>query len=211
MQDNSIFQSRYSSALSIPYLSMIFLSLFLLLLHSSSVFAKPTVESSYQFYQISPKSLADISSEIEKKTPIKHAGNKYHASTSWQIKWAYQWQKKSGICYISSSNTTLIVSYIMPEISVNNEKNIQVSSSFSGYYHALLKHEAGHYQSGIKAADAVEDKLLNFSSYSSCEELELAANKEITTIINEHKKLDTAYDIATDHGRTQGVSIRKYL
>lgn len=181
------------------------------LFYTLPIFAAPAINTKFEFYDIKPDSVYDLANEIENNTPIKFGKTRFHARTSWQVKWKYKWRKQQGICYITGNITSLDISYTMPRISLNYDVSGRVNTVFNHYYNALFKHEQGHYDWGLLAANEVEKKLLNFGSSTDCQNLDMNVKHAIEKIIEKYKKRDADYDKVSDHGRSQGVSLKKFI
>jgi len=187
------------------------LFIFLVLLHSSSAVAESEIDTSFEFYDISPRTKYDIKPEIQKNTPIVNKNIKFHGSTLWQVEWRISWKKTNGICYLDYSETKLNVIFRMPRISPSFKASDEVLGVFNKFYEALLKHEIGHMNNGTKALKDINMLLSNFNSYSDCHDLNEDVKNSITKIVGKYKNHDIAYDTQTNHGELQGVSIRDFI
>jgi len=187
------------------------LPIFLVLLYSSPAVAEFEINKSFEFYDISPKTKDDIKPEILKNTPIANENIKFHGSTLWQVEWRISWKKSNGICYLNFSYTKLNVLFKMPRISPNFNASDEVLGVFNKYYKVLLKHENGHMKNGTNALNDINKLLSNFNSYNDCQALNEGVKNAITKIVGKHKNRDIEYDIKTNHGELQGVSIRDFI
>ncbi len=190
---------------------MRFLFLLLFLLYSNSSVADSAINTFFEYYDISPKTKNDIKLEIQKNTPIINKSTKYHGKTSWQIEWDISWKQTNGICYLDASEANLDVLFKMPRISPDFDAKNTVTIAFNRYYRALLKHENGHRDNGIKALTDIKRLLSNFASFSDCKVLNKAVESAITMIVGKYKHQDIAYDLQTKHGKLQGVSIKNFI
>jgi predicted secreted Zn-dependent protease len=82
----------------------------------------------------------------------------------------------------------------------------ELRERWQNYLKSLQKHEDGHSDLGIKAAQEIESVLAGLSPQGSCREMERTANATATDILNSYKKKEEYYDILTIHGMTQGAS-----
>lgn len=184
---------------------------FLIFLYSNSVVANSAISTRFEYYDISPKTKYDIKSELQKRSPILHESTKFHGSTIWQVIWNISWTKSNGICFLDSSEAKLNVLFKMPRISSSFSATNVVITSFNRYYEALLKHENGHMDNGIQALNEINELLLNFNSFSDCQVLNDIVKDSITKVVEKYKRQDESYDRQTEHGKLQGVSIRKFM
>jgi predicted secreted Zn-dependent protease len=184
---------------------------FFLIMVSGILYAEPDVETSFDFYDIFPISRVDIGKEMRKRSPIKRDGETFDAYTDWYVKWNFRWNKKDGMCVIKKVNTSLDVIYRLPRIAKNHPAPPNVQQAFKSYYDALFEHEKNHMKSGLDAAREVEKALLNLDSFENCDQLEASANALGNEIVRKYNELDKEYDRKTEHGKTEGVDINKYL
>lgn len=140
-----------------------------------------------------------------------YGNDKFHGSTSWQVEWSITWKKSSKICYIDTRTLKLNVTFIMPRISPDFSTTDVVIDSFNNYYEALLNHEKGHMDNGIKALKDINLLLENFNSFNDCQVLSKSVESTISKIVEKYKREDIVYDKKTEHGKLQGVSIRKFI
>ncbi len=185
--------------------------IFLVLLYSNSVIANSAINTHFEYYDISPKTKYDIKSELQQRTPIINESIKFHGSTIWQVEWNISWKETNGICYLDSSKAKLNVLFKMPRISSNFSATNAVIDVFNKYYEALLMHEKGHMNNGIKALKDIKVLLSNFNSFSDCQVLNEAVKNAITNVVGKYKRQDIAYDTQTKHGKLQGVSIKNFI
>jgi len=185
--------------------------IFSVFLYSNSASADSSINTLFEYYDISPKTKYDIKPEIQKNTPIINKSIKFHGSTSWLVEWSISWKQTNDICYLDSSEAKLNVLFKMPRISPNFSATHAVIGAFNKYYDALLKHENGHMNNGIKALNDINILLSNFNSFSDCEVLNEAVKNSITIVVGKYKRQDIEYDTQTKHGKLQGVSIKDFI
>jgi predicted secreted Zn-dependent protease len=73
------------------------------------------------------------------------------------------------------------------------------------YYTALIAHENGHRDFGVKAATEIEQALLNLEARENCKRLEQDANAVGYEILNRYIADEKLYDIDTNHGMNDGA------
>lgn len=184
---------------------------FIIFLVSLPTLSEPKIETKFSFYNIYPKTKVDIKRELHERTPIMLNGKKFRGDTQWYVNWRFKWKRKNGSCQIYSVNTDLSVQYTMPKIPNDFPVDSSIRDAFEKYYHALLKHEQGHKNSGLYAARDIEKELLSLGAFKNCQRLEKIANKKGKSIIEKYSKRDNEYDQRTAHGRSEGVNIDLYI
>jgi predicted secreted Zn-dependent protease len=73
------------------------------------------------------------------------------------------------------------------------------------YMAALRLHEDGHRRIAIEAGYEILQAINALPAYSSCSELELAADAVGESILEQYRRQEAVYDQNTGHGATQGV------
>lgn len=184
---------------------------FFILLISSIAYAEPVIDTRFNFYKIYPSSKNDLSKEMHKRSPIRKNGKTFKGNTHWYVKWTFKWKRKNGICSITKVDTSLTVTYTMPQIAKGYEVTQSIRQSFENYYTSLLNHERGHMKSGLFAAREIEKSLLSLGSFKSCQRLDETANALGHKIIKKYNKRDKEYDKKTNHGKTEGVDINNFI
>ena len=187
-----------------------FIVLFILLI-SSSAYTKPVIKTLFSFYDIFPTSKHDLSREIQKRSSVEMDDQIFAAHTLWHVKWEFKWQRKNGLCTITSVKTFLRVIYIMPQIAKDHKASKAIRQSFANYYKSLWAHEKNHMKSGLYAARDIEKELLKLGSYKSYARLDEIANKTVNKIIKKYNKRDEEYDKKTNHGKNEGIDINNFI
>ncbi len=181
------------------------------LLGSNYLLATPIVATQYNYYHIFPKSLGDLKKELNNNSPIKVNNIIYFGQTHWLVKWNFKWRQQSGICTITSVDTTVNAVFTMPAIPREHITGVDVRRAFSNFSEVLMKHENEHFKSGLNAAQEIELRLIENKNFENCKDLEFWANDKAKKIIEKFNKRDLEYDKTTNHGETEGAKIEKFI
>jgi predicted secreted Zn-dependent protease len=181
---------------------LLFLLLFLLPL---TTFAKPELKTRNIYYTVSGNSAEDIWADIRKKSPVKHNGKLHVAYTKWNVNWQFWWLEKAELCEITRVKTIVDVAYTLPRLKQTAAMPDALSSRWQQYHAALLDHEQGHKELGMKAANEIENTISNMEPHTTCKQLEQAANEMGKEIINKYSKIEKDYDRSTNHGLNTGA------
>lgn len=171
--------------------------------------AEPVVNIHYKYYWIYPKNKRDLGNALDKQSPIIFNGKKYRGYTQWQVNWRYRWWETANSCQITSAQTTLTVTYTLPQIAKNHPVDRETQQTFNRYGQALYQHEQNHKNSGLYAAREIEKTLLNLPAFPLCSQLETRANQLGQRVIEKYRQRDREYDRQTDHGRREGVLLER--
>jgi predicted secreted Zn-dependent protease len=181
-----------------------------LILFSSLSHAEPKVIEITNEYIVIAKKPSSLWPALDSASPIKEDGKKFHAHTDTYIDWKYWWTKHSGYCKLNRVETTVKITYILPKLKLST-RNTKVKNIWKKYFPAVVKHEKGHANIAINAAREIEVKLIKMGVYSNCDELSKKANQKAKAILNKYKPQHKAYDVKTEHGKTQGANLDLYI
>lgn len=172
---------------------------------SSAVLAEPETRFNTVYYMVGGNTAEDIWADIMAKTPVLQNGKQHIAYTKWHVNWRFWWLDNGESCDISKVTTKLDVTYTLPRLKKTSTTPEPVITRWEEYYSALFDHEQGHKDLGIKAAIEVENEISNMGPKSSCNQLELDANKIGNNVINKYSRIEKEYDRSTNHGLNSGA------
>ena len=171
---------------------------------ASTALASHTVNIDTKYYAIYGTSAGELRREMNSKSPITQSGKTYDAYTTWYINWRFNWNTNGEQCKITKVTSTVDVKFTFPKWINRNDSNNTLKSEWDSYYKALTRHENGHKQFGVEAAEEIEGKLMQLSS-SSCQALEEKANAVGKQILDKYISLEKKYDEETNHGMNDGA------
>ncbi len=178
---------------------------------SSVALAEPLVSEEYEYYYVNPNTRADILTSLKENSPIREHGKTMYGISNSDVKWNFKWKYNSQICWITSVNTKVTTTYILPKLI---EGGSGIDSFWDNWYPNLLTHEKGHHKLAVDVAEEIEEKIRKMPSYLTCDLLEKNANNIGLKSISKLRRLQKDYDKQTNHGETQGASgagIFRYL
>ena len=169
----------------------------------SVAFAEPLVSEEYKYYYVNPDTRADILTSLRENSPIRQHGKTMYGGSNSDVKWNLKWKHNSQVCWITSVNTKVTTTYILPKLI---EGGRGIDSFWDNWYPNLLTHEKGHHKLAIDMAEEIEEKIRNMPSFLTCDLLEKNANDIGLKSISKLRLLQKDYDKQTNHGETQGAS-----
>jgi predicted secreted Zn-dependent protease len=176
-----------------------------LVLSVSSAHAEITDTLEYEYYDVAANPKQRLATLLNNASPIKEDGKTFHGHTKWHIRWNFTYGKsKSGECKLATTNVTLDAKITLPRLVGDSPEQ---QKQMEKYLIPLKRHELGHYQIAQEAAAAVEQKLASLSGKANCSELEKTANATGKETVNAYNEKSRAYDIETDHGKSQGARV----
>ena len=168
--------------------------------------AEPEVRVEETYYSVSGTTAQQIRSSLNRNTPVQQNGQLFDAHTQWDIRWQFWWNADSnGNCRLTRVSTQVVIRYTLPQLQKPETLPEELLRRWKKYLGALVAHEEGHAAIGIDAARAIEHRLLQMGERSSCDQLEIAANRLAQKILNEYAKIDDQYDADTEYGTREGA------
>ncbi len=165
----------------------------------------PIVDLKTDYYQVNGKTPSEIRDDLDMKTPIREDGLNYDAHTDWFVKWNFWWNKSNGQCAIKKVTTRVDIQYILPKLIISRALPKSLKQQWEVYMKALLHHEDGHKNIGVRAANEIEKEIGNMMARRTCKQLETDANRLGHKIIENFHGLDKEFDRKTDHGVKDGA------
>ncbi len=172
----------------------------LMLLGLSDIQAKPVINIETHYYEVDGKNAQEIRKDMKRKHP-----DAYDAYTAWRVDWRFFWFETAKDCHLTKVKTTVGVKFTLPKLVENNQADKETQQRWARYYQALIEHENGHRDFGIRTAEAIESALLAMGSRQNCIILERDANNLGYGILNQAIADEKQYDIDTQHGMKYGA------
>lgn len=173
-----------------------------------SAHARPAVSVKHSDYSVSGLSSHELKEQMKKVGPGVESKVSGDARTKWKVSWKYGFTQLPGGCRIHNVATSVQVTYIMPRWKNSADGSPELRERWQKYLTALQKHEDGHKDHGVDAAEEIETEIAGLKPMRSCIEVERAANSIANGIIEKYSRKDLYYDILTIHGTTQGAVFR---
>lgn len=131
-------------------------------------------------------------------------GKRYFGLTEWAVDAEYRWVRRPTGCSINSLTVRAAVQTHLPRWGRSATASRELRGAWDRFLHALDWHEHGHRALAEEAAEVIRVRLGALRA-PSCAHLEVQAHREVITVLNEYETYNNAYDVATDHGRSQGA------
>jgi predicted secreted Zn-dependent protease len=164
-------------------------------------------KETFTYYDIRPQSASAIIFELRKHSPVRKNRLVFYGNTEVEFRPLFRWKKIGKLCYVQDFIVNVNTEYTMPRLSEDQSFDQLTRIKFDKFYDALLIHEKGHGELGIKAANDIHHLLENAKPVQGCKVLEKRLKRDINNVIYSYKKQHKAYDTSTNHGGTQGAII----
>ncbi|CAD7848280.1 MAG: hypothetical protein [Olavius algarvensis Delta 4 endosymbiont] len=176
-----------------------------LLITCPTLAAEPVVKEIVRKYRISGQTAQDLRREMNLKGPAGAGGRRFDAYTAWWVKWNYRWWESPSECRITAVATQVRVSYTLPAWDQYDRSSDELKQQWDRYYQALLAHEKGHREFGLRAAREIEQVIWDLGRRGTCAQLEREANAVAQAALDRYILMEEQYDADTAHGAATGA------
>jgi len=167
--------------------------------------AEPVVKEIVRKYRISGQTAQALRQEMDWKGPVGAGGRRFDAYTAWRVQWNYRWWESPAECRLTAVTTRLRVTFTLPEWDQYNRGSNKLKQKWDRYYEALLAHEKGHREFGLRAARDIEQVIWGVGRRRTCAQLEREANAAAQATLDRYIRMERQYDIQTEHGAATGA------
>lgn len=171
-----------------------------LLVFVSVAQAEPEIDVSVAYYDIYGDAANELRSQMSRKGP-----RGFDAYASWYVRWRFDQRPSGNECRIADVSTSVKVEITLPRWVDEADADDALRARWSSYYTALVEHEYGHRDFGIRAAREIEDALGGLEPQSSCQALTRSANRTGKRLLGKIVAEEKAYDRNTNHGMNDGA------
>ena len=155
-------------------------------------------------YRVLGASANALRDQVRQLGPVDRFG-RWAASTRWDLKWSYPYDRVDGGCRPGPVSVELVVTYTLPRWDVAADAPAELVERWDRYVAALTRHEDGHRDIAVDAANAIVGAIEALPAHATCRRLERAADTAARDLVERYRGLQIAYDHSTGHGTTQGA------
>jgi predicted secreted Zn-dependent protease len=155
------------------------------------------------YYEVKGRSRSDIAAALRNGGP-NIRGRQFFGMTEWEVSAGYRPVERANGCSIDALTVEVKITTHLPQWQKTSTASEELSGAWEQFLEALAHHEDGHRALAEEAAEAIRQRLLA-TTESTCAQLDLTAQREMTTVMGEYEARNLAYDAETGHGRTQGA------
>jgi predicted secreted Zn-dependent protease len=172
----------------------------ILLAFMSSACSDAQVEVSTRYYDIRGDQTNELRQQMNRKGP-----RGYDAYAAWYVRWRFDHARSANSCSIADVSASVKVEITLPRWVDEEDADDALRERWQSYYAALVEHENGHRDFGIRAAREIEEALAGLEPQPSCEGLTRIANRTGKSILAGIVAEEKAYDRDTNHGMNDGA------
>ncbi len=163
------------------------------------------VNESFGYYEVTGNSDTELRNQIKQKGPEWDDGQRYDSLTSWSLTCDHHCHVGSDGCGCTCLKVVLNISYYYPKWVHDDKASPELVDKWNKYLQKLTLHENGHRDIAIRTATDLSHALAQIPPLSSCGELDRRVRMLNREYVRKVTELQSAYDISTNHGLTQGA------
>jgi predicted secreted Zn-dependent protease len=158
-------------------------------------------------YRVLGTSANALREQMRQLGPTDRFG-RWAASTRWDLKWSYPYDRADGGCRSGPVSVDLAVTFTLPRWDAPADAPAELVERWDRYVAALSHHEEGHRDIAVDAANEIAGTIEAVPAHATCRQFERAADTAARSVVERYRGLQIAYDDATGHGATQGAVLR---
>jgi predicted secreted Zn-dependent protease len=156
-------------------------------------------------YTVRGSTVAAVREDMTAKSWVEKPGA-YDATVRWNVRWAWHYRPNGPTgCILVAPLVTLKLTYWFPAWDPPEAPSAELKTQWATYIDALQRHELGHRNVAVSAANAILRAFEDGFSGPTCKEAAEEAATCIRGVLAAHEALDKRYDEVTRHGATQGA------
>ncbi|HUP29261.1 MAG TPA: DUF922 domain-containing protein [Usitatibacter sp.] len=160
-----------------------------------------------EYFVVQGSTLAHLRETMRETAPKDVEGVPRWGMARWRLRWKFE-HARAADCRIGKFNITVTSRLIMPRWPDREKAPQALQDMWDRFYRALLLHENGHRDNGIRAANDLARRLRGMAAHRDCASLNAEIENVGARIVSEYGLVDKAYDRSTDHGVSQGAVFR---
>jgi predicted secreted Zn-dependent protease len=169
---------------------------------------EPLVRETYETYDVRGMNIPELRAGLRQSGIRMQDGNTYDALTSWAVRWEYDYESSSAGCTVDDFRAHVDVTIRYPRWVSDNEAPAPTAEAWDSYLNSLIRHEQGHRDIAVAAADAMTRSISKLPPAATCADLDRAVEDLGRSFMKRLCLEQQAYDADTDHGVVQGAVLR---
>lgn len=169
--------------------------------------AEPRSQIGASYYYISGGSALVLLAHMDNKGPVGVDGRNHPARTKWEVQWRFRHNMHDGVCKMEKVSVMVGVTSIKPRWRDETNGPPSLRERWKKLIEAVDRDEAFHKQEALDAGSEIEKVLNGLAPKKTCNALTDEANRVATEVLGAHQSVSRDYDLRTDYGRKNGVSL----
>jgi len=169
--------------------------------------AEPLSRIGASYYYIDGASALVLMAQMDKKGPVGVDGRNHPARTKWDVQWRFRHNMRDGVCKMEKVAVVVGITSVRPRWRGEEQGPDSLRARWAQLVEAVKRDEEFHKREALAAANEIEQALNALDPSETCDELTDEANRVATEILGAHQSVSRDYDLRTDYGRKNGVSL----
>jgi predicted secreted Zn-dependent protease len=124
----------------------------------------------------------------------------------WSLTWSFHFDPSPRACALLNATVELQMLVRLPVLAADAAPAQTTRERWDDFALLLETHEAGHVDTYVEGAQALQDAFARVQPAPSCDDLRAVLSELGASAIDAIRAADVDYDRRTDHGRTQGAT-----
>lgn len=169
--------------------------------------AEPAARMGASYYYIEGGSALVLTAQMDNKGPIGVDGRKHPARTKWDVQWRFRHNMHDSVCKMEKVSVMVGVTAIRPRWREEAQGPASLRKRWKQLIVAVDRNQECHKEQALGAGKKIEQALNALTPKKTCAALTEAANAVAAEVLRIHQSLSRDYDLLTDYGRKNGVSL----
>jgi predicted secreted Zn-dependent protease len=169
--------------------------------------AEPLSQIGISYYFIEGGSALILTAQMDQKGPIGVDGRNHPARTKWDAQWRFRHNMHDGVCKMEKVSVMVGMTMKRPRWRKEEQGSASLRKRWKQLIEAVDRNEEFHKRQALEAGNEIETVLNALAPEKTCEALTEAANSVATEILGTHQSASRDYDLRTNYGRKNGVSL----
>jgi predicted secreted Zn-dependent protease len=161
------------------------------------------LQPAFSFYDVTGASLSEIHASLRERGPRDERGSARFAYTDWTIEWNWGTTPAKRVV-LDSLHVKCSATIKLPKLVVTSETPISLVRSWHDFVERTREHELRHVGHVTHGASRIQRRLkaaeARLGALSARQ-----ANAVVSSVVEEIREFDRAYDRRTNHGHTEGT------
>jgi predicted secreted Zn-dependent protease len=157
-------------------------------------------------YAVTGESAADLRDDLDRKRPPSPDGRRFDANVLWSLTWSFHFDPAPRACALNNATVDLQMLVRLPVLAADATPSQSTRQRWDDFALLLETHEAGHVDTYVDGARALQEAFATVQPMATCEELRAVLGDLGASAIDAIRLADIQYDRRTDHGRSQGAT-----
>jgi predicted secreted Zn-dependent protease len=162
-----------------------------------------SIKSQQRYYDVAGSTVAELRASVRQLGPGEE-GQERDALTVWDVAWTYGTGRPADRCALRDVQVTLTVTVTLPRWRHPADASPPLIAAWNSYVAHVEVHEAGHRAIAEQYARRLVAALTALRG-DPCDKVWDAAGRTAARVVAEGRAKNREYDVATNHGQTQGV------